>query len=275
MGFGIEARFRRNERYWSQHFALCQAFIRRELSPLPSGYSIVILGSGRLYDFPVEALDRASKITLIDADPSSFSVARRKLGRIAKKTRFLHLDCTGCIHSWTKLFQEYLKDNGRNRVAVKEFFSRISPPPFDPIIETHDVAVSLNLLGQIPVYFRERFKSIMLELARIDVDEQDHFPPGIEGVVSAVLGALQKRHVSEIQKISSKKTILIYDRYFHYYDHEYSPWESYPGLYLEKIFPEIPRKTASESWFWHVAPQGVEDPNYGVIHEIEAASFTR
>lgn len=275
MGMGIEARYQRNRAYWDKHFEITKSFIRKQLAELPKEFSILILGSGRLYDLPIEDLHRASKITLVDADPFSLHQAKRSLGVLKRKTDCVHLDCTGNVHTWPTLLRNYLQDHAGDRETLKSFFTALKASPFDPRLEPHDVCISLNLLGQIPIYFRERFRVVMEELAGVSVDDQDEFPPDIEPAVSLVLADLQRMHVRDLQRIALKKAIMIYDRYFHYYHRDYSPWESYPGLYSEDVIDRSNKRSSVDSWLWHVAPQEVEEKNYGVIHEIEAISFNK
>jgi hypothetical protein len=63
----FEARARRNEKHWKPHWALCQNLVENFCSQYPQSQSLMILGSGCLFEIPKKFLTQNfQKIVLVD-----------------------------------------------------------------------------------------------------------------------------------------------------------------------------------------------------------------
>lgn len=266
MGYGIEARSKRCREYWHPHLELSKSFIRTHL---PAG-TVLIAGSGRLFDYPSELLKSAERTTLLDADPASLSYCRKKYGE--NRISYLHTEITGSIREWERRLRQMLRRSPEAAAAV-EVLNSLSPEHV-PITQYADTVVSLNILGQIPVYWRERVKNI---LATIDIhpDTRDEFPLEIESALKNSCGKLQRTALKTMIDSAGSKCIILTDLYYHYYEKNHAEWQTHDALYFnpEEILGDLSLGT-KESWLWHVAPQGIESKDHGIIHEVHAYSFS-
>ena len=126
----IGARARRHAAAWAPHLAATRGFVDRTAT---GGEHLVVLGSGRLLDLPLESLAaRYRWVTLVDwVHPRG---ARRRAARLPGVS-CLEADVTGC-----------LGELGRGRplpVASRPTVLEYLPPP--------TTTVSLNLVSQLPI----------------------------------------------------------------------------------------------------------------------------
>ena len=263
-GYGIEARYRRCRKFWSKHLELSKAFQRRALDD--SDKRLAILGVGRLLDveYPAQSIER---IELFDADPGCRraweTLAKRLRGKVEVGQHFS--DLTGCIDVWSArlaALQRPLERSELKRLLISLASEQLEAFPLPKV----DVVVSLNLISQIPIYWRERILAAAPHLAE---DRE------IEQALDSSLAQLQRHHLRTLEKSGAKKIVVIGDEEFLYYKKDLSPWQTERALFFsESIALKGYDLTAEESWLWHIAPQGIEFPDYGAIHRVVARTFT-
>ncbi len=243
MGLGIKARYERNKDFWDKHFTLTKKFI---VSNVPQhASSFLILGSGRLYDFPAEEIPACSEITLVDADPLSLFISKWKLLNISKKykkdftVRTVLQDVTGAIDYYTMHHE--------------------LPPDPCPIAncKRHDVVLSLNLLGQLPLYFFTRAEEFQDNPTDNELLELSY--------------ELQKQHIDRVIELARVTSIFFFDREFYFYTGDESEWDISLATIEELLEPLESKLKDSSTWLWHISPEETEGE--GVIHRIGARAY--
>jgi len=282
MGLGISARYARCKSYWRRHLDNSRNFQLAAVEKLCAsgdwGGRIAVLGSGRLFDVPLrELLPDSKSIALYDADPSAILSNRLSLLRSRSKLSFHCTELTGCLQSWSDRLGDFL----RAERSVKSFKNltefiktlRIKDPVTLP---GYDLVISLNLLSQIPLYWRDRVFALILKFWQLEIDE-DSCNPDLMQALNTSMQLLQRDHLRLIAAAASRKVVLITDTHFNYYQKDKSAWLVHDALLVNPVeelkanfMPE-----QSNCWLWHIAPQGIEQESYGVIHRVEATSFFR
>lgn len=264
MGLGIEARRNRNRERWRKHLEYSQAFQRDQLADL-SGSSIAILGAGRLFDVPCDFYaQRCHKVALYDWDIGA-SKSWRRWKRSSQINIEMHCcDILGTLERWSQIFCSAPGDIDsivKNLSELKVDYSVL------PLIRG-DTIVSLNLLSQVAVYWWDRVERWLGE-SRLG-----------NNLIAEALGRcckeLEVAHLHQLSSSGAERIIVLADRYLHYYKSSMSQWQTESALFVD--FPEsLPgyERLSSDSWFWHIAPQGVEHPDFGEIREVGAVAFKR
>lgn len=266
MGLGIRARYERCQAYWDEHLKRSRGFISDALYQF-SPKTILILGSGRLLNCPRLEINRlGAKVSCIDIDP----VANMHSRRLEPDWRFTSDDVTGAMELWTQNFKDYLISGLRSSDAIGKFLSTLEVPVRE--LPLNDVIISLNLLGQIPVYWRDRVETLITRYSPISFSLEEDSSDAIHTGLDRSCRSLQEAHIRQIFSSSLKGVILISDRSFDYYVEEGRISESKSALYIE-VPSEGSTVESSDSWHWHIAPMGIEENDYGVIHEVVAKSY--
>lgn len=278
MGIGIVAREKRCRAYWSKHLELSKAFILHAISARLK--SVLILGAGRLYDVPLsDLLRRNTQITLVDCDPSLPRLWSAKAKIWGAEERIVGCICelTGVIEAWQAEIQalQSVEDMERALPTLKipsprSLCERVGGNP--------DVVVSLNLLSQIPVYWRDRVYALIEQRWGKKLLEQ--LSPAFEAALQNSMGRLQHAHLELLAAFGAQKIVLLTDRYFYYYKQDQSDWQVEEALYRpcpEEPWNSVPGYVlqSHDSWLWHIAPQGIEQADYGIMHEVHAAEVVR
>lgn len=258
MGLGIEARYKRCQRHWDKHLALTKSFIAENLEGAKGRCSI--LGAGRLLDLDISLLCmQFDEVSLYDLDPTVLPLWRR-VQRDLPQLHLHQMDITGSLSRWTAELTRVVRRGAREEVLP--FLSSLTTCPVELRADT---IISLNILSQLSIYWRDRVES----LAKGVEDDL------LTGAVTQNQRALETAHL-ELLKQAAENVIVVSDEYFHYYTRDRSEWLTEPALALDSPIRLDPfeRKRTSR-WFWHIAPQGIEQEEYGVIHEVCASFFTR
>lgn len=126
----IGARARRYPAAWGPHLAATRAFVERVAQ---GGDHLVVLGSGRLLDLPVETLaPRYERVSLVDwVHPRA---SRARAGRLPN-VRLVEADVTGCLGA--------LRSGAPPPVPGSPTCLDALPPP--------TTTLSLNLASQLPI----------------------------------------------------------------------------------------------------------------------------
>lgn len=279
MGLGIEARARRCGKFWSKHLALTKEFIASGLEQGVKNKTAAILGAGRLYDVPLECFAGFERVRLIDADPSCRQVWKKQTPEYDSTTfEFETSDVTGSIQRWSNDLTGKVKSKSTALTVptAAQMLDSLRISAAEGIDEKFDVLISLNLLGQIPIYWRDRVAALLLKHCDLDSDSNGVYPEPLNSSLLASMARLQLDHIQRLSRLASDLLIIISDRFLHYYQNDKAHWQTVPALYFDK-WPAFNtfKLTQQDSWLWHIAPQGVEQNDFGVIHEIQAYCYRK
>ncbi len=264
MGLGIEARRERNLDKWRKHLEYSQAFQREQLADLKE-FSVAILGAGRLYDVPSAFYsERCRQVALYDWDVGALRSWRawRRKDRISLK-----MNCCDVLGTLARWSQVLVKPPGNLNEALEILSELNIDYDYVPRIEA-DVVISLNILSQLSVYWWDRVERWLGE----DLISNNAIIKALERSCAR----LEMAHLHQLESSGASRIILLADRYLHYYQEPITKWQTEDALLVQ--FPDVIagyNKVATDSWFWHIAPQGVEQPDYGEIREVWAISFAR
>jgi hypothetical protein len=256
MGRGIEARHVRCQKWWEPHLKCTRDFIAEKLTP---SKRVLILGAGRLLDVDLAYLvERCEEVHLYDADPSCAALWAKRAGKLFGARVIAHIgDCTETLQAWT---------GGLSRAAQKGELAAYlraclaSRPSWST--EAFDGVISLNLLGQIPLYWRDRVALVRPQLSQEEV-------AGLQ----VSMEALQVAHLQGMLSMPNAWSILITDTEYYFYQSDRSQWEVERALFgesLDLLRSRYGVNAENGKWFWHVSPQFVECDDEGEIHRVEA-----
>jgi hypothetical protein len=277
MSAGIRARSQRCRPYWLRHLELCKRFIGTSLGNTSKA---IIYGAGGLLDLDSASLDGSlSKLTLVDIDPT---LKNRWAKSFPKLRDTQSLDCqifdvTGVMDNWSQAISHAKV----GKVSIEEMsliLRNLKCQPIEHGLAGIDCAISLNLLGQLGVYWRDRVISI-LSPNPYYFDSPRVLLPSIEEGLKQSINILERGHLELLAKF--KKVILLTDLYYYYYKESEAFWQIEDALtFLDKDIRDFFINCAyalisSDSWLWHIAPQKIENPDYGEIHEVRAFCFER
>lgn len=281
-GFGIAARAERAKDFWRKHLELTIDFQRsaiQELDPKPQTF--LILGAGRLLDLDRKSmLSPGSHITLVDADPGVQPIWRafvREAGSKGSSVRWVLDDITGRLAKWSQATRTWLQKNRNGTPEEFIVFLRTLatyPREETKLLQPYEVVISLNLLSQIPIYWRERLIGILLKLRPEFTTDNHELLPDIESVNSDLCGLLQQEHLEDLKRLAARLLILVADQEFYFYKSQYAEWQVESACYgFDPLIVLGQDSLLRDSWFWHIAPQGIEQEEYGVIHKVAAYAF--
>ena len=150
MGLGIEARAARCADAWEPHLAASKSFLLNALTQYAApASSAVVLGAGRLYDVPLrEMLKSVATVRLIDADPTARAAVARSVRHLP--VRYDIAEVTGQMNAQVRALQRC-----RSLDAVAELLRTFCLLPTSHLALSEEVVCSMNLLSQIPLYWRD------------------------------------------------------------------------------------------------------------------------
>jgi hypothetical protein len=221
---------------------------------------VAVLGAGRLLDVDLELLcERCAEVHLFDADPSCIAEWKRQAGRRYNERVIPHvLDLTDTLDTWSRATRGLFHADYERALG-----QLVAPVP--TWAETNfDGVLSLNLLGQIPLYWRDRVLAMKPELTDAEWESL---------VVS--MGRLQRAHIEAVRSASQAWSIVISDTEYYFYHVDESLWRVEPAIFDVGLLGGDfglgePRSGTNDSWLWHIAPQFVESDHEGEIHRVEA-----
>ena len=259
MGVGIERRFARCSTWWAPHLACTREFIARQAQ---RSSSVAVLGAGRLLDLDLQYLLRISDtVHLFDADPRCVAVWKKRAGELFETRVITHIgDLTNSLDEWTRGL------NSRRRGNLADYLRSLVPATAG-LPARYDGVISLNLLGQIPLYWRDRVRAKITEVDSVSWD-----------ALTRSMGALQRAHLDLVHQSATSWSIIISDTEYYFYDIDESDWRVEPALFgeVERAWgPSHPRATqvSEDTWLWHIAPQLIESDEEGEIHKVQARSY--
>lgn len=258
MGRGIEDRYARCAAYWESHLTLTRTFIDQHTEPAKR---VAVLGAGRLLDLDLpRLLERVEEVHLFDADPQCVKAWRTTAPREFRKRVIPRIeDVTGCLAEWS----DNLKCSVRSG-TLHDYLDSLDARAPRWSNEHFDGVVSLNLAGQIPLYWRDRVLSVKSDLSN---EEAEALVRSYE--------RLQLAHLAAVTKAAAHWALVITDVEYYFYESQKSEWEVEEALHgtARKTFAGLGNdqdSTSADCWLWHLAPQFIESDIEGEIHRVEA-----
>lgn len=211
---GIQNRFVRESTQWQSHLNNTKKYIVDTILSSPQHCNIAILGSGWLFDVPIDELSNTySNVDLYDiVHPEQIVVKMNKY----KNVHLKQIDLTGGAVS--------LAEKARSLDEFLLLFSTIQLPDFSQ----YDCVVSVNLLNQLDIilcdYLIKKFK----------VQESQLLP---------IRTVIQQRHIDMLPK---GKTCLITD-----YCEGNKSVDTSKEETKSLIYCTLPQGNNVEEWIWH------------------------
>lgn len=256
MGRAIEQRYERCAQWWRGHLELTTGFINAHT---PQASSVAVLGAGRLLDIDIERLlSRCRTVHLFDADSASASRWRSVCGREYGKRVIGHVvDLTESMQEWTKGLAAAIRTD-----TLRPYLNGCVAPVPAWAHEQFDGYISLNILGQIPLYWRDRVLGAVGALSR----EQWL---ALEGA----MGRLQVAHMRGLVLKPGVWSILVTDTEYYFYQGDRSEWRVEQALFgsAREVYDTHCARSVNAAWLWHIAPQFVEADDEGEIHRVEVS----
>lgn len=277
MGYGIAARSERCATNWSSHLAACSRFQSDTLSELEPHGKVLLLGGGRLLDVDLDLIGRKfTGVVWVDADPGALRTARKKLRGIPSE--FYLLDITGALKSWTEALSCLLRSAAAEAEREKlcaELLAKLATPQVMLPLDGVTCIYSLNLLSQIPVYWRERVHLLLGQYWKLFPDDKGLLRSPLEEGLEESLVKLERQHLALLNESGADRILLTTDVNFIYYRNGVRIYEE-AALYTdpqEQLTGYSAYHTAS--WRWDIAPQMIEQKDYGVMHDVRAFALAR
>ncbi len=272
MGLGIQARFKRHNREWQAHLEHTKQFVAENIADLGPGETVAVLGAGRLYDFPLKSVcAQRLAVDLYDYDPSLKREWRRIQAGAHCLRHFYFDDLTGVLELWSQELRSYSGERTPGNVGA---FLRSLPqrhPPHYDLPQGYGCVVSLNILSQLGLYWRDRAGGT---LARMGITSEDDgsYADTIEDAFRECNAALERAHLESIERSRPAAAVVICDRSYLFYTNDNSGWSEQPALTMS---PALERYQAvkESGWFWHIAPMSRERIGFGEIHEVTAFAY--
>lgn len=238
----IEARYNRNKSAWESHLNNSKNFIVETSQKLLNRRTVVVLGSGSLYDVPLTFLSNSfNEVILVDI--YHLRSTKRKIRKFPN-VKLCEKDITGIS---SKIYDNYLNKNF------------IFPSPrhdFSFIKKDVDLVVSLNLLPQLPLMPQ---KFIQLNFDKFEQEVNNYCRSIIES------------HLDFLKRISCE-ICLISEIERSFISKENKFIEKRDALYGFQL------PTSKVSWNWDIAPLGEFSSDYSIMNKISGynkADFQR
>jgi hypothetical protein len=228
----IRGRARRCWDAWQPHLERSKAVIRKALTWCTQRRKAVILGSGMLYDVPIDELSAAFReVLLVDiVHPlKTWLPALRH-----KNLRGVTADITGTAEEMYRVAK--LPRATLARIEASLFLD-------DPEI---DLVVSLNLLSQLPVIPMEY-------LERAGAHSPEAIAAFARHLLSAHLAYLQHfactvALITDVEKLTLNRAGKLVGK--------------------SSLLRGVPLPCEGESWIWHLAPRPEVDPDYSYHRRV-------
>lgn len=262
MGKGIESRYARCADYWGPHLECTKAFVGKNVR---EGGTLAVLGAGRLLDINIlDLVPRFDEIHLYDADPTVIPTWKKKGGAAYGDTVFGHIeDVTGSLARWSQGVSRAVRAGKLN-----EYLSHLEVGSGAWEHEDYDGVISLNIIGQLPLYWRDRV-----------LGRKPHLSERESEALQGSMERLQLAHIKALRRASATWAIAISDTEYYTYRVDESCWSVDPALHGKSrdAFDGMLIESSSsrgESWLWHLAPQFIESDTEGAIHRVEARAWS-
>jgi hypothetical protein len=228
---GIRSRHRRCRRAWRPHLERTCALLLEAMGRCRSRRKAVILGSGPLYDVPLEELAAGfSEVLLVDlVHPLSARWRRRRL----RNVRAVTADVTGTIDAIYR--------------TARTPGTPLPPPQPTLFVEDAevDLLASVNLLSQLPFIPSEYLSAAGYPPAQID----------------AFAAQLIRSHLAYLEQFAAM-TVLVTDFEVLTLDRD--------GKWLERsdLLYRVRLPYRGESWIWDLAPRPESHPVFSYSRRV-------
>ena len=257
VGFGIDLRSCRFREAWAHHLVRTRSFINEATKE--GGDEVVVLGVGRLRDCPLaELVERFSQVILIDVDPRVIAWCRGAVRRFGGRVFCEETDVTGVFGEWSEALKA-IKGEGEEQVSG--YLGKVVAPKR---WWSDDTVISLNLLSQIGVMWRDRVEGILGP----DTAQMGN----VAEATSSAIARLERAH--SLGLAAAERSVLVADRFFYSAHQRRGPWEVEDALY--GLWPEqLPgrRDWLRGSWLWQLVPPDGEREGEEIVHEVWARAF--
>ncbi len=276
-GMGIVERYKSNKTFWDKHFELSRSFQRNNILEASTNGRIIVYGAGRLFDLAQDVvIDNFSEVVLVDADPVA-KIAWRKFIKTNrdKKTQIQGeiVEITGAIKNWSRhLAEQFRSRKTLSEEALAECIASVLAVPTEPWSPPlADCAISLNLMGQIPLVWRDAVLDLVEQCFPNLLDQYGMVTGRAKEALVRTMRELQIVHLEQLKAAQPKRIIIISDDEFYFYTEKCAEWEVEKALFISDMIPPSGYKvSASNSWLWHIAREGIEEDEFGSIHRIIA-----
>ncbi|MCR9257418.1 MAG: hypothetical protein NXI16_15125 [Alphaproteobacteria bacterium] len=238
---GLIARHRRHGGAWADHLEHSRRAIADVAAEMGGGERCVVLGSGALFDVPLDDLaSRFREVVLVDiAHPwRAVRAARGHPG-----VRLAGADLTGIAAALRRI---------RASDALPE------PEPFDldrlGIAGPVDLVVSVNLVSQLPI--------VPLGVARAKRLAE-------EEALEAFGHRLVEAHLAGLRAVEGRR-VLIGDIERLVYDPGAEKPETGTGVGRVSALFDVDLPEPDRAWWWDIAPRGEMDRRYAVANRVGA-----
>ncbi len=220
----VEARGRRCRAHWRPHLLRSKKVILEAAEAAPGRRLAVVLGSGPLYDVPLEELAAMFERVVL-ADVAHLPAARRRARKL-RNVALATLDLTGLLEAACAA----AKKGGRLTVPVPDAFMGEQP----------DLVASVNMASQLPLPFLSMLKNA----------------PGYdEASLAALSSEIIAAHFAWLSRFTGR-VCLICDLAWIYADGD--------EIIEEKdALRGLSPPPGGERWTWEVAPRGEQSWEYG------------
>jgi hypothetical protein len=238
---GIKRRYKREFENWKVHVDKTKKFI---LQQVPNDSKVLILGSGYLFDVPIEGLlEKVSILYLVDINHP-----REVLKKFESnpKCRFVVQDVGGnLISTINQAVKSYKKDKKND--FISKIIDGLNYPEFR---FDFDTVVSVNILNQLDIIALDYIKS------KINISDDELQP---------LREKIQSLH---IQFIAEYKGVMITDYRENVY-HKNGDLKSGKDL----LYAEIKKAAARENWVWDFDSKGLYNDGLATRFDVLAAKF--
>ncbi len=278
MGLGIQARYNRCEVYWQSHIRNCKEIQKQLFEKLPGGSKISVLGAGRCLDLNLQAAaEFGQRLRFFDADRGCLPYWRVLRKKYQVDLQWQICELSNCLYSWTESLNSFLSDPAQRNIQSLISFFRTLQTSAPAEIGKADAVISLNILSQLPIFWRDRLRSIIETKTELKTDERGRFAEPLESAVEHSYGMLQEQHLRLLAAIEAEWILIFYDRHFDYLRADHYAWQQEKSLYIseDQICIRGFSVYHQKSWFWDIAPQGVEQSEYSQVHKVESLLLKR
>lgn len=281
MGLGMEARYERCSSYWEPHLRCCKELQLAALAQLPQAKSIAVLGSGGLRDFAWEEITKQAKqveqIDCYDCDPGAKLAWQSHAQKFpVSSTNFYQIELTGVMLEWTERLSEFLKSRPVKDILELENWLNELAAPVPKLESRYDIVISLNILSQIHIHWRDRMAASLLKYWKLESDDDGRYPSSLQAAMNRTFKQLELMHLELLFSTALLGVIVISDQEWLYYKPQNSLWRSEQALQIDlksELTDRASAKLEQTSWLWHIAPCGIEEKEYGVIHDVGGYSL--
>jgi hypothetical protein len=233
---GIRGRAWRCWQAWQPHLERSKAIIRAAIALCKQRRKAVILGSGMLYDVPIEELSGAFReVLLVDiVHPLKSWLPRLGYPNLRRVTA----DVTGTVDEVFRVGK--LPHASLPRTEPRLFLD-------DPEI---DLVISLNLLSQLPV---------------VPASYLERAGPHAPEAIAAFTRHLISSHLAYLRQFSGTVALIT--------DVEKLTLDR-AGILVgtSSLLRGVQLPSAGETWMWHLAPRPEADPEYSYHRQVVGIS---